>query len=403
MADELPRQSWMTRNSYVVVGAIVVLLGALTWLVSMPFGSKPTPPVTQTSAPQPVAADSAARAAEERIATERATADERAFADATQADTIAAFETYIRTNPGGARIAEAQQRIVALNEQARRAAEQRAAAELATARAAEERAAAERAAAERATAAKATDDQSWSEATQAGTVAAFEAYVRNNPAGTRIAEAQQRIAALNEQARRAAEERATAERAASERAAAEQAAAARAAEERAAAERAVAERAAAAKAADDRAWVEAAQAGTVAALEAYVRNNPAGTRVTEAQQRIAIINEQTRRVAEERATAERLAVEKAAAEKVAAERAADDKAFADATQAGSIAAFEAYIRNNAVGAHLIEAARRIAQLREDERAKQAAAAKPVRTTSSVDSNRPYVPQRPVYKAPPLQR
>lgn len=394
MADEPPRQSWMARNSYVVVGAIVAVLGALTWLVSMPFGSKPAPPVVQSSQPQPVAADSATRAAEERIAAERTVADERAFAQAAQADSVAAFETYIRTNPSGARIAEAQQRIAALNEQARRATEERAAAEQAAARAAEERA--------------------WTEATQTGTVAAFEAYVRNNPASTRTAEAQQRIAALNEQARRAADERAAAERAATERAAAEQAAAAaRAAEERAAAERAAAERAAAARAADERAWVEAAQARTVAALEAYVRNNPAGTRIAEAQQRIAIINEQARRVAEERAaaeraaaeraTAERLAAEKAAAEKVAAERAADDKAFAEATQTGSIAAFEAYIRNNAAGAHLIEAARRIAQLRDDERVKQAAAAKAVRTTSSVDSNRPYVPQRPVYKAPPLQR
>ncbi len=48
--------------------------------------------------------------------------------------------------------------------------------------------------------------------TQTGAVAAFEVYVRDNPTGAPIAKAQQRIVALNEQARRAADERAAAER-----------------------------------------------------------------------------------------------------------------------------------------------------------------------------------------------
>jgi hypothetical protein len=82
--------------------------------------------VTQTSQPQPAAAT---RAAAERIAAERAAVDERVFAEATQANSVAACETYIRTNPRGASIAEAQRRIAALNEQARRATEERAATE----------------------------------------------------------------------------------------------------------------------------------------------------------------------------------------------------------------------------------------------------------------------------------
>src|SRR4029079_17753965 len=116
---------------------------------------------------------------------------------------------------------------------------------------------------------------------------------------------------------------------------------------RLAAQKAAEEKAAADKAADDRAWTEATQTGALAAFEAYARAYPSGAHVAEAQQRIAALQEEARRATE---TAAQLATQKAAEEKAAADKAADDRAWAEATQAGSVAAFETYIRNNTAGA-----------------------------------------------------
>ena len=402
MATEPPPESWIGRNIHVIVWTILAVITAfgVSWLMMMPPDMDRSPAPLQASQPQTQPVAAVQSPADDKAASEKA-ADERTWAETSQAGSLAAFESYVRAYPSGAHVAEAQQRIAALGEGARRAA--KTAARVAAQKAAEEKAAAD----------KVADDRAWADATQVGSVAAFETYIRNNTAGAMVAEAQQRIAALNAQTRQAAEaqaaaekaaqERAAADRATAERATAERLAAERAASERAVAEREAAERAAAASAAaDERAWVEAAQAGTLVALETYLRNNPAGSRSADARQRIAVINEQTRHEQEQRAAAERLAAEQAAAEKVAAERAVDGQAFARATQTGSIEGYETYIRDNAAGAHVMEAARRIAHLRAATEKKRNGA----KTAGSAPRDRPltsgpYVRQRPVYKAPPM--
>jgi len=377
MAIEPPPGSQLGRSAHIIVWVVVLLIAGagLAWLYLTP--PRPSPQTMQASdqaAPQRAAEEKATaeRAAAEKAAADKA-ADEQAFAAATGTGTVPAFESYIRNNPSGAHIAEARARIAALSEEeSRRAAEARAAQERAAAeRTAAEKAATEKAAAERAAAAdkaaadekaaaeraateqKANDDRAFATATQTNTVAALETYIRTNTAGAHIAEARQRIADLTEQARRAAE----------------------------------------AKAADEQAWIEAAQAGNAAALEAYIRDHPSGGRVEEARQRIAVINEQARREAEERA-------ERAATEKLAAERAADDRAFAEAAKAGTIQAFEGYIRGNASGAHVMAASQHLAHLRAAAEKKSAQATSARRSTTR-DRLRDYVPQKPVYKAPPL--
>src|SRR5215475_45168 len=49
---------------------------------------------------------------------------------------------------------------------------------------------------------KEADEKAWADAEKAGTVAAFSAYTQNFSSGVHVAEARQRLAALDEQARK---------------------------------------------------------------------------------------------------------------------------------------------------------------------------------------------------------
>src|SRR5437016_11311851 len=77
----------------------------------------------------------------------------------------------------GAHVAEARERLAALDEQAR----------------------------------KDADEKAWADAQRTGTTAAFNDYVQKFPSDTHGAEARQRIAALDEQARKEEDEKAWAE------------------------------------------------------------------------------------------------------------------------------------------------------------------------------------------------
>jgi hypothetical protein len=127
---------------------------------------------------------------------------------------------------------------------------------------------------------------------RAGTTAALNNYISSFASGTHVAEARQRIAAIDEQAR---------------------------------------------KEADEKAWTEAVNAGTSAALNTYLSNFASGAHVAEARQRIAALDEQARKEA-------------------------DEKAWADASKTGTSSAFNTYLQNFGSGAHAADARRRLASL-----------------------------------------
>jgi hypothetical protein len=127
---------------------------------------------------------------------------------------------------------------------------------------------------------------------RAGTAAAFTAYTQNFSSGAHVAEARQRLAALDEQAR---------------------------------------------KDADEKAWADAEKAGTAAAFTAYTQNFSSGAHVAEARQRLAALDEQARKDA-------------------------DEKAWAEAEKAGTAAAFTGYVQKFGSGAHVAEARQRAAAL-----------------------------------------
>jgi hypothetical protein len=132
----------------------------------------------------------------------------------------------------------------------------------------------------------------WTEAVRSGTAAAFNEYVQNFGSGAHVAEARQRIAALDEQAR---------------------------------------------KQADEKAWTEAVRSGTAAAFNGYLQNFGSGAHVAEARERIAALDEQTRKEAEE-------------------------KAWMEAVRTGTAAAFNGYLQSFGSGAHAAEARQRVAAL-----------------------------------------
>jgi hypothetical protein len=79
------------------------------------------------------------------------------------------------------------------------------------------------------------------------------------------------------------------------------------------------------------------RAGTAAAFTAYTQNFSSGAHVAEARQRIAALDEQTRKEA-------------------------DEKAWADAVRAGTASAFTSYVQKFGSGAHVAEARKRAATL-----------------------------------------
>jgi molybdopterin synthase catalytic subunit len=125
-----------------------------------------------------------------------------------------------------------------------------------------------------------------------GTAAAITAYTQNFSSGAHVAEARQRLAALDEQAR---------------------------------------------KEADEKVWADAEKAGTATAFTGYVQKFGSGAHVAEARQRLAALDEQARKEA-------------------------DEKAWADAEKAGTAAAFTGYVQKFGSGAHVAEARQRAAAL-----------------------------------------
>ena len=95
----------------------------------------------------------------------RKAADEKAWADAEKAGTAAAYTAYIQNFGGGAHAAQARQRVTELSR-------------------------------------KEADDKAWADAVRAGTAAAIIAYTQNFSAGAHVAEARQRAAALETQGRK---------------------------------------------------------------------------------------------------------------------------------------------------------------------------------------------------------
>jgi hypothetical protein len=146
----------------------------------------------------------------------RKEADDKAWADAVRAGTAAAITAYTQNFSSGAHVAEARQRLAALDEQAR----------------------------------KEADEKAWADAEKAGTAAAFNDYIQKFGSGAHVAEARQRLAALDEQAR---------------------------------------------KEADEKAWADAVKAGTATAFNGYVQKFGSGAHVAEARQRAAALETQARK------------------------------------------------------------------------------------------------------------
>jgi hypothetical protein len=267
-------ESRMANGSKLIIAGIVagatVLCGC-----DQPAGPQQA---SQASASSSAAPDQQAKAAEEKArkdaddkAADDKAADDKAWGDALRAGNVAAFTGYIQSFGSGGHVAEARQRLAALEEQARK-----------------------------------DDDKAWSDASRAGTAAAISGYIQRFGAGAHVAEALQRLAALEQKARREAEEKARKD--------------------------------ADDNAADGRAWTEASRAGTVPAITGYIQSFGSGAHVTEARHRLAALEQQ------------------------AAEKAADDKAWAEALRAGAAAAFTDYIKNFSAGAHIAEARKRLAAL-----------------------------------------
>ncbi|MBV8112661.1 MAG: hypothetical protein JO012_23175, partial [Hyphomicrobiales bacterium] len=91
------------------------------------------------------------------------------------------------------------------------------------------------------------------------------------------------------------------------------------------------------KDADDKAWADADKAGTAAAFNGYIQKFGSGAHAAEARARLAALDEQTRKEA-------------------------DEKAWADAEKAGTASAFTGYVQKFGSGAHVVEARKRAAAL-----------------------------------------
>jgi hypothetical protein len=271
--------------------AVGVVAGAL--LVSACSQPSDTP---QAPAQQQAAADEQTRKE----------ADEKAWADAAQANTAAAMTAYVQNFSTGAHVAEARQRLAALEEQAR----------------------------------KEADDKAWAEASRTGTAAAVNGYIQKFGAGAHVAEARQRLAVLAEQARKEADEKAWAEASRTGSAAAINGylenfgSGAHVAEAR---QRLAALDEQARKEADEKAWAEASRTDSAPAISAYLQNFGSGAHVAEARQRATVLEAQARKEA-------------------------DEKAWAEAARTGTPAAMNAYLQNFPAGAHVAEARRRAAAL-----------------------------------------
>ena len=137
------------------------------------------------------------------------------------------------------------------------------------------------------------DESTWMQAVRAGTLGAFTDYLQNFPNGKHAAEARERIAVLEAQARLDADERAWAAARQADTAAAyadylrdfpQGAHAAEARERQAALDQE------ARRQADEKSWQDALRLGTQVSLRDYLRQFPNGAHAAEARQRIAALN-----------------------------------------------------------------------------------------------------------------
>jgi len=184
------------------------------------------------------------------------------------------------------------------------------------------------------------DENTWMQAVRAGTLGAFTDYLQNFPNGKHAAEARERIAVLEAQARLDADERAWAAARQADTAAAyadylrdfpQGAHAAEARERQAALDQE------ARRQADEKSWQDALRLGTQVSLRDYLRQFPNGAHAAEARQRLAALEAQARKEA-------------------------DENAWNEAVSSGSLAALQDYLRNSPNGAHAAEARQRIAAL-----------------------------------------
>ena len=196
-------------------------------------------------------------------------AEQKAWAEATRAGTAEAFAAYLKTHGSGPHAAEARQRLSILEEQASKAAQEK---------------------------------KAWAEASGAGTAAALTAYLKTYGSGPYAAEARQRLSILEEQTRKKAKELAEEQKAWAEASGAGTAAALtaylqtygsgpNAAEAR---QRLAVLEEQARKDTEDKAWAEASRAGTAAAIAAYLKTYGAGVHAAEARQRLSALEEQAR-------------------------------------------------------------------------------------------------------------
>src|SRR5262249_21351765 len=109
MTDDLRRQPSAGRIALLKLAVVAVIGGAA--LVSA--CSEPSDSQQPGAQQQPAAGEQA-----------RKEADEKAWADAEKTGTVAAYTAYLQNFGAGAHVSEASQRIVALNEQARKEADE---------------------------------------------------------------------------------------------------------------------------------------------------------------------------------------------------------------------------------------------------------------------------------------
>jgi outer membrane protein assembly factor BamD (BamD/ComL family) len=232
-------------------------------------------------------------------------ADESNWAQAVRTGSLGAFTDYLQNFPNGKHVAEARERIAALNAQARSDA----------------------------------DEKAWTEARQVDTAAAYADYLRDFPAGAHAAQARERQAALDQEARGAA---------------------------------------------DEKSWAEALRLATQVSLRDYLRQFPNGAHAAEARQRLAVLEQQARKQA-------------------------DENAWIEAERSGSLAALQDYLRDFPNGAHAAQARQRIAALNAgppaeakvgtgDDKKDAASKAKPKRALRQAGTTGPGA--RLVNKAPP---
>lgn len=245
------------------------------------------------------------------VEAERA-ADQQAWDQAQKSGQALAYRLYLQQKPSGQFVADAQKQISALEEAQKRAqAEEQRKREL-----------------EAAEALRKADKEAWDQAQASGQVLAYRLYLQQRPSGRFAADALKRIAALEEAQRRAqAEEQRRREQEAVELA----------------------------RTADKEAWDQAQASGQILAYRFYLQQRPSGEFASEAQKRIAALEEA------ERIAAEELRVKREAAVLAAAEQ-EDERRWQEARGEDNAAAYRAYLLQRSGGRYADTARKRLEEL-----------------------------------------